>query len=107
MTYSFIHYESGATYDLDTSKLQVIKDALGTTYDDLAELLTGLTCDSYADATEGLVLDSGGDIEVACGGDFAEEYARSLAFHRILNGNLTDEQCHEAWVRDFVATAEG
>ena len=107
MIIDFIHYESGAEYNLDTSKLKLIKDAIGTTYDDLAEILTGLTCDSYADTTEGLVLDSEGDIDVASGDDFAEEYNRCHAFHRILNGNLTDEQCEQAWRDDFAATAEG
>jgi len=104
MTYNFAHYETGATYDLDSSKLQVIKDAIGTTYDDLAELLTGLTCDSYADDAEGLV---GYGTTAEAQEEDSDTYDRCRAFHRILNGNLTDEQCETAWLEDFNATAEG
>ena len=107
MELNFIHYESGATYSVDSANITKMTQMLGTTYDNLAELLTGLTCDSYADTTEGIVLDSEGDLEVARGDDFAEEYERCHAFHRILNGNLTDEECEQAWGEDFRATAEG
>ena len=66
-------------------------------YNDLADILTGYNCDSYADATEELICEADGNIQAAIEYD-EETYNRVRAYHRILNGALSDEDCEDAWL---------
>jgi len=104
MTYTFTHEDLGFTTELDQDKIVTLRNTLGISYDDLADLLTGYNCDTYADATEELANDSEGDVNEARDID-EDTYDRVRAYHRILNGNLSDDQCEESWLEAFQATA--
>jgi len=102
MIYNFTHLETESEVTLDTDKLSLIKDAIGVCYDELADMLTGYNCDSYADATEELVNECDGDMNEALEYD-EETYNRVRAYHRIMNGHLSDDVCETAWKNDFAS----
>ena len=103
MTYSFTHIETESVFELSLGQIFQVRETLGISYDDLADLLTGYNCDSYADAVEELATSCN---EVVDAIEYDEEtYNRTRAYHRIMNGNQSDETCEESWLEAWEATA--
>ena len=86
---------------LTHEQILTVKNTLGIDGEALADMLTGLNCDSYADKIVE-ILQEGETIEEAIEYD-EEGYNTCKAYHRILNYNLTDEQCEQAWIESCEA----
>ena len=84
--------EMNLTYD----QILTVKNTLGVNGDELADILTGLNSDSYADKITD-ILSEGETIADAIEYD-PEGYEVCRSYHRIMNYNLTDEQCEAAWI---------
>ena len=95
-TYYIKHEETDLEMNLTHDQILTVKNTLGVSGDDLADMLTGLNCDSYADKICD-ILNEGETIEEAIEYD-PEGYETCRSYHRIMNYNLTDEQCEEAWI---------
>ncbi len=88
--------ETDIVMNLTHDQILTVKNTLGINGDELADMLTGLNCDSYADKIEE-ILSEGESIDEAIEYD-EDGYQTCRSYHRIMNYNLTDEQCEEAWV---------
>ena len=88
--------ETDIVMNLTHDQILTVKNTLGINGDELADMLTGLNSDSYADKIVE-ILSEGETIEEAIEYD-EEGYQTCRSYHRIMNYNLTDEQCEEAWI---------
>ena len=86
----------GVEMNLDHDQILMVKNILGVSGDELADMLTGLNSDSYADKICD-ILAEGETIEEAIDYD-PEGYEVCRSYHRIMNFNLTDEQCEKEWI---------
>ena len=82
--------------NLTHDQILTVKNTLGINGDELADMLTGLNSDSYADKITD-ILSEGETIADAIEYD-PEGYEVCRSYHRILNYNLTDDQCEKAWI---------
>lgn len=88
--------ETDVVMNLTHDQILTVKNTLGVNGDELADMLTGLNSDSYADKICD-ILAEGETIEEAIEYD-PEGYEVCRSYHRIMNYNLTDEQCEEVWI---------
>ena len=96
MEFYIKHEETDCEMTLTSEQIITLKNTLGIDSTDLADILTSLNCDSYADKiTE--ILSNGDTIDDAIEYD-PEGYEVCRSYHRIMNCNLTDEQCEDAWI---------
>lgn len=103
MLIRFEHLTTEQEVTLDTDTLSTLRAALDTDWCHLADILTGYNCDSYADAAESLAYDYDGDIDELIETD-VDAYNSVFAYFRVMNGNLTDEQCVDAFAESFSET---
>ena len=90
------HEDTDLEMSVTHEKILTIRNTLGVMGDDLADILTTLNPDSYADKITD-ILSEGETIADAIEYD-PEGYETCRSYHRIMNCNLTDEQCEEAWI---------
>ena len=90
------HEETDVEMNLTHDQILTVKNTLNVNGYELADMLTGLNSDSYADKITD-ILSEGETIADAIEYD-PEGYEVCRSYHRILNYNLTDEQCEEAWI---------
>ena len=90
------HEETDRVMNLTHDQILNVMNTLGVNGDDLADILTSLNPDSYADKLEE-ILSEVDSVEEAIEYD-EEGYQTCRSYHRIMNYNLTDEQCEEAWI---------
>jgi len=95
-TYYIKHEETDLEMELTHEQILTVKNTLGVSGDDLADILTTLNPDSYADKICD-ILGEVDTIEDAIEYDL-EGYQTCRSYHRIMNYNLTDEQCEEVWI---------
>ena len=97
MNYFYIkHEETDRVMNLTHEQILLTRNTLGVSGDDLADILTTLNPDSYADKICD-ILSEVDTIEEAIEYD-EEGYQTCRSYHRIMNSNLTDEQCEEVWI---------
>ena len=88
--------ETDVEMNLTHDQILTVKNTLGINGDELADILTGLNSDSYADKICDILSESE-TLQEAIEYD-PEGYEVCRSYHRIMNYNLTDEQCEEAWI---------
>ena len=91
MKYEFTNSETGLDLSLTSLEMISVLNTLKVSMVDLAEMLTGLTVDSYADLCDTLDPDETED----------DDYQLCRAFHRIINVNLIDVDCEDAWLESL------
>ena len=94
--FSIKHEETDRVMNLTHEQILLTRNTLGVSGDDLADILTTLNPDSYADKICD-ILSEVDTIEEAIEYD-EEGYQTCRSYHRIMNSNLTDEQCEEVWI---------
>ena len=94
--FTIYNEETDIEMNLTHEQILTVKNTLGISGDELADMLTGLNCDSYADKICEILSEGEGILDAI---EYDEQgYETCRAYHRIMNYNLTDEQCEEAWV---------
>ena len=95
-TYYIKQEDTDLEMELTIEDIIKVKDTLGVTGDDLADMLTTLNPDSYADKICD-ILSEGETIAEAIEYD-PEGYETCRTYHRIMNWNLTEETCEKYWI---------
>ena len=90
------HEETDLEMNLTHEQILTVKNTLGVSGDDLADILTTLNPDTYADKICD-ILNEGESIEGAIEYD-EEGYQTCRSYHRIMNWNFSDEECEELWI---------